>query len=46
MRKQGPGPDNVKPGLNRLPGEAWGGLGRQWMGFKAILSGSHVLGRH
>lgn len=23
------GPENVKPGLNRLPGETWGALG-QW----------------
>lgn len=23
------GPENVKPGLNRLPGEIWGAL-RQW----------------
>lgn len=44
MRRQGLGPENVNPEVNRLPGEAWCGL-RQWMGFKAILPGSQVLGR-
>lgn len=23
------GPENVKPGLNRLPGETWGALGQR-----------------